>query len=405
VSSHADGATRRLSWTGYYTLTLVGIYIAAIGPGLPSIARHAGIPLDQAGTLLTALFAGGLVTSIGAGRATDRFGRRPLLVAGCLVNGLGALLLSLAGSWAAVLFAGLLLGIGDSTLVVGSHVLFADLHPGASGAALNRLNVFFGVGALVGPALAGLSLLLAGDIRFAFWLVAVGQAGAAVSFLRSRFPAPIASDEEAPLGVRQLVRRPLLWWLALLIFVYVGLEIGLGNWNYTYLRSAGGIGVGAASLLSSGFWLMLTLGRALSPLALRRLSEPGYLFAACCAAAVLALLLVGVAQSRPAGAVCILLLGLVFGPIWPVTFAVGTSEYSQGAGAATGLITTAGSIGGLVTPWLLGVLLGIGPRPAMALVLAGAAAMALLAGAVRRALASPTLAFAGRAAHDRGGRG
>src|SRR5690242_15489897 len=138
------------------------------------------MPLDQAGTLLTALFAGGLVTSAGAGRAMDRFGRQPLLVAGSLTNGLGALLLSLAGSWAAVLGAGVLLGVGDTMLVVGSHVLFADLYPTASGAALNRLNVCFGLGALAGPALAGLSLIAAGDIRYALWLVAVGPAVAAL---------------------------------------------------------------------------------------------------------------------------------------------------------------------------------------------------------------------------------
>jgi len=353
----SPGTRRRQTWTGYFDLVLVGVYISAIGPGLPSIAARAQMPLAQAGTVLTAIFAGGLVMSPLAGRAMDRLGRRPLLVFGCLIHGAGCLGLAFSRSWMEVLGSGVLMGIGDSTLVVGYHVLLAELYPNESGAALNRLNVFFGLGALIGPACAAASLSAAGDIRYALWLVAAGQALAVMALLSVEPPARGRPHGHAGrTGRRHALTRPLFWWLALLIALYVALEVGLGNWAYTYLRG-GGIGETAASILTSGYWLALTLGRALSPAALKRLREPVLLAVVCVAALALAAVLLAGAGWREGGALWIALLGLVFGPVWPLAFAVAAREFTDEAGTVSGLLAAAGSVGGIVGPWLQGLLL------------------------------------------------
>ena len=374
---------RRLTWSGYWTLTIVGVYISALGPGLPSLAARAGVPLAQAGTLFTAVFAGGLITSVGAGRAMDRFGRKPLLLAGIAANGLGALFLSLSTTWPQMLVSAFLLGVGDTMIILGYHVLFSDLYQPAAGSALNRLNVFFGVGALIGPAVAGASLLAVGDIRFALWTVTAAQAVSMVVVLRARLPSmPLAPADEQQLGLRQLLRRPLLWLLALILFLYVGLEVGLGNWTFTYLRS-GGVGVASASAVTSGYWLALTLSRAVSPFALRRLPELRFLAVTSAGATVLALALVVFAGWRPGGAVLIPLVGFGFGPVWPLVFAVATGAYRHGAGAASGLLATAGSLGGLLGPWLQGLLLlQHGPHWGMAFTFVGAAGMLIISTAL-----------------------
>lgn len=379
---------RSTVWTGYGALLLIGVYVAALGPGLPGLAAHAHEPLQQAGTLFSALFAGGLLTSALAGRAMDRTGARPLLVAGAVANGLGCAALAASGSWTAVLGSGLLMGVGDTLVVVASHVLFAGLYPNGAGAALNRLNVFFGVGALLGPGLAGLAIVAFGDIRVVLLGVTVGQMTVVLSLLRApaAVVAPAAHGGEA-LGMRELGRLPLLWLLGLLLFIYVGLEIGLGNWAYSYLRSGGAFPVVAASLVSSGYWLALTLGRVLCPFVLRRMPDRALLRTAASAAAVGALVLVLVAGWRGGGAACILLLGLCFGPIWPLTFALAAGAFPRGVGASSGLLAMAGSVGGLALPWLQGLLLHAGARQGMALTLAGCVGMALLATAVSRRLA------------------
>src|SRR5579885_1666260 len=332
----SSATRRRLTWTGYFDLVLVGVYISAIGPGLPSIAARAQMPLAQAGTVLTAIFAGGLVISPLAGRAMDRLGRRPLLIFGCLVHAAGCLGLSFAGSWLQALGSGVLMGVGDGTLVVGYHVLLAELYPDESGAALNRLNVFFGLGALIGPAIAAASLSAAGDIRYALWFVAAGQALAVLVLLSLEPPVrSLSHGHTARSGLRHALARPLFWWLAVLIALYVALEAGLGNWAYTYLHG-GGIGETAASILTSGYWLALTLGRALSPAALKRLREPALLAAVCVAALALAAALLAGAGWREGGALWIVLLGLVFGPVSPLAFAVAAKQFRHDVGTVSG---------------------------------------------------------------------
>src|SRR5436309_3259986 len=98
----------------------------------------------------------------------------------------------------------------------------------------------------LGPGLPG----IAAHAHVSLAGVAGGQAVAAITLVRSAFPPlPAVPHGTAEAGLRQLVRQPLLWLLGLLLFLYVGLEAGLGSWAYTYLRLHGGFGVVAASLL------------------------------------------------------------------------------------------------------------------------------------------------------------
>ncbi|MHB8578113.1 MAG: MFS transporter [Dehalococcoidia bacterium] len=371
---------RRLIWTGYLGFALIGVYVTAIGPGLPGLAARTHIPLSQAGTLLTALFAGGLITSAAAGHAMDRYGRKPLLIAGSLVNALGCLLLPLARSWPEALVCGVLLGIGDSILVVGWQVVFVDLHPEASGAALSRLNVYFGLGALLGPALAAASIWVVGDFRYALWCAAAGQCLTALITLRSLDERRLSKAGAAvDQGFRQVLRLPLLQVLFALLALYVALEAGLGAWTYSYLHAMQTYSVGFSSAVASGYWLALTAGRALSPFALRRLDDRALLVWSCGFAALGGLLLTIAADRAAVAAPLILLEGLAFGPIWPMTLAVATTARPRAAGAVSGLLATAGSVGGIFGPWLQGVLFGAGVYQGMAFVLAGAGVMALLA--------------------------
>jgi fucose permease len=176
-----------------------------------------------------------------------------------------------------------------------------------------------------------------------------------------------------------------LWLLAVLLLVYVGVEIGLGGWAFTYARDAAGLSGAAAALLSSAYWAALTAGRLLSPLVLRRLTPAGLLVAApaLSAAGTLALVLGG---TEPAVLVPgLLLTGLGFGPVWPVAFAIAARSFAGQSGAATGLLGMVSAAGGVLLPWLQGrILEGAGATAGIAVTFAGCVAVTALALAVRR---------------------
>ncbi len=382
---HDRFAAARFACNG--ALLTIGVYVALLGPALPDLTRRAGVPLGDGGALFTAIFAASILSTIAAGRALDRFGHRPPLIAALVLHGAALLLMPLVQSWTGLLAVAALLGLGDGALVVCAHILVAHISPRDEAAALNRLNVYFGVGAVLGASVAGAAAAL--DVRIILLLLPFGllQFGYAVVLATTSLP----SRHRAATGTRSgeepsvLLSSRLLWLLAVLLLVYVGVEVALGGWAFTYARQSAGLSGTAAAVLSGGYWAALTLGRLVSPLALRRGSPEALLVAAplLSAAAALALVLGGDrAIVLVAG---VLVAGFGFGPVWPVTFALAARAFPASAGSAAGLLGMVSAVGGVGLPWMQGrVLAAGGPAAGIAVTLAGCLIVAALAVAVRR---------------------
>ncbi len=131
------------------SLFCVGMYAASFGPVLPFIADDLGVSLDTAGLLLTALFFGSISASAVVAIALHGHDTRLLTIAGLVSAIAGVALLGGAPNWPVALFAGLVLGIGDGLIIAALHILMGlTSHDVPS--AMNRLNLFFALGAIVG---------------------------------------------------------------------------------------------------------------------------------------------------------------------------------------------------------------------------------------------------------------
>ena len=136
---------------------LFGIVVALLGAVLPLVSAPLGLSLDAIGNLFVALNGAILAGSLAFGLVVDRFGYRGALTGGPLLIGTALVLVARAGTPLALAAAVALLGLGGSALNSSTNALVADLHPEprAKAAALNRLGVFFGLGALLLPFLIG----------------------------------------------------------------------------------------------------------------------------------------------------------------------------------------------------------------------------------------------------------
>jgi MFS transporter, DHA1 family, inner membrane transport protein len=117
-----------LSRTALVALT-TGIFLTtssgtAIAPFLLTMAADLGADLVQVGSLVavSAVFWG--LTSLVAGMASDRLGRRPVLLAGLVVLGCSRLLLALAPSYGLALVAHVVAGLGGGAY---ASVVFATV--------------------------------------------------------------------------------------------------------------------------------------------------------------------------------------------------------------------------------------------------------------------------------------
>jgi fucose permease len=351
----------------------------ALGLALPDLAANASSSLATIGAIFTALFLGGFITQLIAGPLNDRLGQRPVLLVGIGLLAAGICGIAVSHSLPLTLACALVAGLGHGAVAVSTSVLIAQVFAARSASALNLINVFFGIGAVAGPAIAGLTLRAWGTALPALWL------GAGLMLLQAPFVLRLASapsvahrDDPGAPGVA-LLRSPLLWSFGGLLLLYVGIETGIGGWNTTYMDRTTTIGPAAAALVTSGFWLALTGGRVAGVLigvqvaaaVLLRLSLAGAL-----AGAVLLAISPGNAVLTVAA---VILIGFCFGPIFPTALSIVTSTFRRAPGAAVSVVVALGSLGGMLLPWIQGALLeSRGPFSSVLLVAAGTAAMLAL---------------------------
>ncbi|MFL6075937.1 MAG: MFS transporter [Mycobacteriales bacterium] len=343
----------------YAAFVLIGVSGGVTGVLLPAQIRDYGV--DQA-TIGIAFFtgsAGFLLASTGSGALLHRYGTRTALVLGGAGFAVAGLCTAARPPLAVYLALQVLSGYGAGILesVLSAHL--ATL-PRVT-ARMNRLHAFFGVGALAGPALATWILrfarwpavwlvlgLAAVPLTLGFWIVHPGPGTVGAE------PAPV----RRPRLLSQALRRPGVLFGATLLAAYVGVELSLGNWGYSYLIERRGMSDAVAGYVVSGYWLGLTLGRfLLSPLANRIGLTAAGLMASCLTGVVAVTALTWLLPGAGTAAGCFAVLGFLLGPIFPTTMgAVPGLAPPHLVPTAIGIMNAGSVLGGSVLPWLAGTL-------------------------------------------------
>lgn len=370
------GATLVLACLAYLA---AGVTLASVGPSLAALAANIGRDVAVVGSQFTAFAAGTVLVQFAAPPLGARYGRRTVLLLGLLLMGGGVLGESLSGSLALLLGFALLGGLGFGSILAAGSVMVPLLFPARGASALNLVNLFFGVGSIIGPLVAGWAATLYERPQAGMWL------GSGLLLLL--VPAALfAAEGQAPTLKEGADAGQVPWvlvlLLGLLLLVYSGTEIGLGGWAAIYLQESGGMGAGEAAVAVAGFWMALTVGRGLGALLGLRLGPWLLLTVALGGILAGAGLMVIWAGDAARSAMALLLLGLACGPVFPTAMALVAAE-SRGRGGAASLALGVGNLGGACIPPLMGVIVaGPEPRGLAGLVLAmGALLIGLLVAA------------------------
>ena len=118
-----------------------------------ALLRETDLAVTDIGRLFLAMNAAMLAASLALGVVVDRHGLRTPMAVGALLVAGGLLIVAHAASTQALLSGVIALGAGGGALNGAANILVADLHQDErrKSVALNRLGVFFGIGAVVMP--------------------------------------------------------------------------------------------------------------------------------------------------------------------------------------------------------------------------------------------------------------
>ena len=379
---HQDGADQRspgriAATAGYYgAFVVLGLAVSALGPTLPALAENTGSSLGMISLLFTAHSLGYLVSAIFGGRLYDRLPGHLVMMACLLLIGTMLVLVPLIPAlW--LLFAIFSIeGLAAGTLDIGGNTLVVWVHREGVGPFMNGLHFFFGVGAVLAPIIIAGLVAFSGGITWAYWTLALLALPTALWLLPWASPsAPKATDDGSTNGIRPV----LVALTALLLFLYVGAEIGMGGWVYTYALTLGLGTETSAATLTSAYWGALTLGRLLGiPVAARL--RPRWILAGSLLGGLLSVVLIGLwprsVVALWAGA---LGMGLCTGPVF-ATVMVLAGRHITLSGRITGWIFVGSSLGGMFLPWLIGQLFV--PAGPGSLLVAVASSLALGLGAL-----------------------
>jgi FHS family Na+ dependent glucose MFS transporter 1 len=356
----STSSTKLTATIAYYlSFIIMGATTAASGPSLPTLAAHTSSGLDRISLIFIFGPLGYLIGSYFGGRAFDRIPGHKVMTGILLTLGIASIFIPIANTLSALLAFMFLSGLATGMLDVGSNVLLLWTHGEKAGPFLNGLHFFFGVGSFGAPLLLAKILSDTGNIHWLYWSFTIVCLPIALWlwFLPEPF-SHIRNDERrsTPLPV-----IPVLLCVLLFLF-YVGLELGFGNWVYTYALT---IGLGTtitAAYLTSAFWGSFTVGRLLGVWISTRTKSLTILIMDLIGCAVSTIVIMIWKDSSLALWIGTIGLGISMASIFPTIFML-AGERVQITGAITGWFLVGSGAGSMFLSWLIGQIFArTGPR-------------------------------------------
>jgi fucose permease len=336
---------------------MIGANDGAIGILLPSLRAHYGVDKGTISLVFLLVTAGFLVAATSSGLLVHRLGARLFLSLGGAAFFTAVATIWLMPPFLALLLAMLIMGFGLGIIDAGLNAYVAGL-PNNS-ALLNYLHAFYGLGALLGPAIATIFLEVihwSWNSVYLLWvtLSLLVLAGFATLFRERSDPAQPVLEAHTGNVLAASLKLRVVWLAAFFLLFYVGAEVTLGTWSFSLLTEERHEPALLSGWVVSGFWLGLTLGRASLGWVAQRLGNVR-LIQLCLAGVVVGMILVWLVPAMPASAAGLWLAGFSLGPIFPTTIALASQLVPPRLlPSAVGFLASLGSSGAALFPWLAG---------------------------------------------------
>jgi fucose permease len=218
---------------------------------------------------------------------------------------------------------------------------------------MNLMHAAFAVGAIIGPLAVGRIMDAGLSWQMIYRLMALAtilMAGILSLLPFSRLGKESEESKDRP-RLTQLLKHPLLILGFLVLFLYVGTELGTSSWVSEYYVKFLGTSASTGAYMVSIFWIGLLIGRlGLSGYGGQRQAELILALAVICTLG----LTFAILMSGPwLAGVGFFISGLGFSAIYPLVVALVGKHLKNGQGAAIGFVATGGGVGSFAFPFFM----------------------------------------------------
>lgn len=354
VANHTHSQVKWMTCLMFFVFAMT---TDAVGVIIPEVVKQFNLSLTQAAAFhyVPMIFIG--LSGLFLGQLADRLGRKKIILFGLLLYTLACVAFALGQSFMFYLLLLGLCGLSIGLFKTGALALIGDVSDNAKShtSLMNRVEGFFGLGAIAGPALV--AILLTYDMAWEQLYLLAGLICAVLLVIawRMDYPAYTPQQQSSIWDCLVLVKNPYALGFSLAIACYVATEVAVFVWLPTLLQQYDGQWTLLAAHAITVFFILRTVGRFLAEWLLSKFSWTILLawFSTAIAICFVLSMLNGVAWAlwlMP-------LSGLFMSMMYPTLNSKGISCFPRNQhGAAAGLILAFTALAAALGPLLMGII-------------------------------------------------
>lgn len=344
----------RLMMATLFVFSVSGASSVLLGNLMPFLREEYHISYAQAGFLLSLPSWGNLASIFITGYLPTYIGRRKtVLMTSVWMLVAFALITAGFGGMAVLSLACLMIGIARGGNTNFSNTMMSTLPGEKSTVGYNLLHGAFAVGAVLSPMLliAFTANNPAGWRYMGIFIIALCLTQVIVY---SRMNLPQENITKSIKAVdRSFLKNKNFWLGAAILFFYISAEYAIVNWMVTYFKDTGVLSPEVSQLMSSLLWVVIFIGRMIGAALAGKVSRK-IILVVDGVGFFLFFLLVFFSRTQLPIFIGIMGVGLFMATIYTSALALGTESIKgNDLGVSTMIFT--GSIGGIVTPAVVGM--------------------------------------------------
>jgi len=381
--------TLALICTGHFMSHFWSITLPALFTVLSDVFH---VNFVQLGLMMTVYSIANAVCQIPCGVIVDRYGPKWILVAGIFLNGFAFAGCALAPNYATLLILMLIAGAGQAVFHPADYAVLSALFPKERAGKTYAVHTFMGFsgGAAAPIIVAGMASIFNWQVSLAVTgLIGIGIGLLIAALMESpelEAAAPAVVSEQAQesggswrTGVSYMLSRTLLLLFGFFVFSSMYMS-GIRSFLPSTLTALFDLSNGTANVMLTAFMTALAVGVLLGGVFADRTSNQGRFINGCMLIGVVLMVLIALFR-MPDWALFLVLIvaGLAQGAVSPSRDKMVREAAPQGsAGKSFAFVSVGLSVGGIVSPLVLGALLDQGDAALVFWVLAVFSVIAML---------------------------
>ena len=261
----------------FYIFALLGVYTLMVGALVPQIRAEYGISYELSGYLISANSIGMIAMTLIASYTAILFGlKRAYMIQHALVI-IGFIGVTISGNPAILLIGMAFIGFARGSTANYSNQIVNDITKSDS-RYMNIMGVFFSIGACVAPFFSQFSSDVAGNWRYANYVVSAAAAAGIIITLRMKLGGEATATGAEKRGDLSFLKSRKYWVALVSLFFYSGIEISIIGWIVTFFIEAQNTTTQFASGMATMLWVCILVGRIFCSLIANRTTTAKFVF-------------------------------------------------------------------------------------------------------------------------------